>query len=131
MHHSAARRTTRRIALPLAAVLVLSTAPAAAETLVVANKSDATVSLVERKAVRTIAVDLSKLDRAEIDPEGRLFDGFGDSSVPIGIEIAPDGKTAWVAHSNADAVQVLDLETWKPSGALRAGKEPDGMALAP
>lgn len=101
----------------------------------VSNARAGTITVIdsaERKAVRTIEVDLAKLDRDQVDPEGRLFgDRFGDSSVPIGIEIAPDGKTAWVAHSNADAVQVLDLEAWKPAGALRAGKEPDGMALAP
>jgi YVTN family beta-propeller protein len=101
----------------------------------VSNARAGTITVIdtaERKAVRTIEVDLAKLDRAEVDPEGRLFgDRFGDSSVPIGIEIAPDGKTAWVAHSNADAVQVIDLASWKPSGALRAGEEPDGMAYSP
>ncbi len=85
------------------------------------------IDAAERKAVRTIEVDL-----ARVDPKGRLFgERFGDSSVPVGIEIAPDGKTAWVAHSNADAVQVIDLAGWKPAGALRAGKEPDGMAYSP
>lgn len=85
------------------------------------------IDTAERKAVRTIAVNL-----AEIDPEGKLFgERFGASSVPVGIEIAPDGRTAWVAHSNADAVQVIDLAEWKPAGALRAGKEPDGMAYSP
>jgi YVTN family beta-propeller protein len=85
------------------------------------------IDAAERKAIRRV-----KLDLAASDPEGRLFgDRFGGSSVPIGIEIAPDGKTAWIAHSNADAVQVLDLETWKPTGVLEAGKEPDGMAYSP
>ena len=85
------------------------------------------IDAAERKAVRRVELDL-----AAGDTEGRLFgDQFGGSSVPVGIEIAPDGKTAWIAHSNADAVQVLDLETWKPAGVLRAGKEPDGMAYTP
>jgi len=73
-----------------------------------------------------------KLDLAASDPEGRLFgDRFGESSVPIGIEIAPDGRRAWIAHSNADAIQVLDLESWRPIGVLTAGKEPDGMGYSP
>ncbi len=85
------------------------------------------IDAAERKAVRRVELDL-----AAGETEGRLFgDQFGGSSVPVGIEIAPDGKTAWIAHSNADAVQVLDLETWKPTGVLRAGKEPDGMAYSP
>lgn len=96
----------------------------------VTNAEAGTLSVIDaaaREIVRTIDLDLSASD-----PGGRLFgDSFGDSSVPIGIEIAPDGKTAWIAHSNADAVQVLDLETWKPTGVLQAGKEPDGMAYTP
>jgi YVTN family beta-propeller protein len=61
--------------------------------------------------------------------EGRLLD-FAGSSVPIGIEIAPDGRRAWIAHANADVIQVLDLVTWQPAGLLRAGREPDGMAYS-
>jgi YVTN family beta-propeller protein len=63
--------------------------------------------------------------------EGRLFgDRFGASSVPIGIVIHPDGKRAYVANSNADAVAILDLQEWKVAGTLKAGKEPDGMAYS-
>lgn len=66
------------------------------------------------------------------DTEGRLFsDRFGDSSVPIGIEIAPDGATAWIAHANADTITVLDLECGTVTGHLTAGREPDGMAYSP
>ena len=61
--------------------------------------------------------------------EGRLMQ-FGDSSVPIGVVVRPDGKRAWVAHANADVITVLDLETWKPAGTLTAGREPDGMAYS-
>lgn len=79
------------------------------------------------KVVRTIRFD----DRAS-DTEDRLFgDRFGDSSVPIGIEIAPDGATAWVAHANADLISVVDLQRWAVVGTLRAGKEPDGMDYSP
>jgi YVTN family beta-propeller protein len=63
--------------------------------------------------------------------EGRLFgDQFGKSPVPIGIVIRPDGKRAFVAQTNADMVSVVDLETWKVSGTLTAGKEPDGLAYS-
>ena len=64
--------------------------------------------------------------------EGRLFgDQFGDSAVPIGIVVAPDGKKAFVAAANADAVVILDLVTRAVTGTLKAGKEPDGMAYVP
>jgi len=63
---------------------------------------------------------------------GKLFGGrFGTSSVPIGIEIAPDGARAWVAHAVADVVSVVDLERLVKSGELHAGREPDGMAYSP
>jgi DNA-binding beta-propeller fold protein YncE len=62
--------------------------------------------------------------------EGRLMQ-FGDSSVPIGVVVHPDGKRAWVAHANADVITVLDLEKWTASGTLKAGREPDGMAYSP
>lgn len=64
------------------------------------------------------------------DRGGRLLLDFGDSSVPIGIEIAPDGKRAYVAHANADQISIVDLEQWKKVGSLTAGKEPDGMGMS-
>ena len=76
------------------------------------------------KMVRTVSMKLS----AE-DLDNRLFrDQFGDSSVPIGILIPPDGKRAYVANANADLVSVVDLEQWKLTGVLKPGREPDGMA---
>ena len=66
------------------------------------------------------------------ETEGRLFgQQFGESSVPIGVVVEPSGRRAWVAHSNADAISVLDLTTWKKVGSLSAGREPDGMAYSP
>jgi YVTN family beta-propeller protein len=63
--------------------------------------------------------------------EGRLLAGFGDSAVPIGIVVAPDGKKAFVAAANADAIVVLDLAARVVTGTLKAGREPDGMAYVP
>lgn len=82
-------------------------------------------SVADRKLERRIPLQLEATAR-----EGRLL-AFGDSSVPIGIEIAPDGKRAWIAHANADQISVVDLESWKRIGSLTAGKEPDGMAYSP
>lgn len=96
----------------------------------VTNAESGTLTVIdaaERKVARTV-----DLGQGAGDTEGKLFgEQFGDSSAPIGIEIARDGKTAWIAHANADVVQVVDLTTWKPSGVLRAGREPDGMAYSP
>ena len=56
---------------------------------------------------------------------------FATSATPIGILIHPDGKRAWVAHANADAIAVIDCERWEPVGSLSAGKGPDGLAWSP
>jgi YVTN family beta-propeller protein len=64
------------------------------------------------------------------DRAGRLMADFGNSSVPIGIEIAPDGKRAYVAHANADQISIVDLGEWKKVGSLTAGREPDGMGMS-
>jgi len=71
-----------------------------------------------------------KLDAASA--EGRLFgDQFGASPVPIGIQVHPDGRRAYVANAHADVVAIIDLERFAVIGVLRAGKEPDGMAYSP
>lgn len=78
---------------------------------------------VTRQELRRIPM---KLEAAQT--EGRLFGAtFGDSPVPIGILIRPDGKVAWVANANADRIIVLDLEAWKTTGTVTAGREPDGL----
>ena len=80
----------------------------------------------ERKVARRVPI---RLELAS--PEDRLFgDRFGDSSVPIGIEIDPDGRRAYIAHANADRIQVLDLQSWETVGTLTAGREPDGMGYS-
>ena len=35
-----------------------------------------------------------------------------------------------MAHTNADVVVEIDLETWKIVRLLEAGREPDGMAYS-
>jgi YVTN family beta-propeller protein len=87
----------------------------------------AVFDVATRKEVKRIA-----FEREAASTEGRLFgDRFGNSSVPIGVVVAPDGSTAWVAHANADAISVVDLKSWETTGHLVAGKEPDGMAYSP
>jgi YVTN family beta-propeller protein len=75
----------------------------------------------------------AKLDLSAL-PESttRLFgDQFGKSPVPVGLVIAPDGHTAWVAATQADMVVAIDPRTLEVKGLIRAGKEPDGMAYSP
>jgi YVTN family beta-propeller protein len=46
----------------------------------------------------------------------------------VGLLIAPDGKRAWVASTNADVVSAIDLDALTVVGRVTAGKEPDGLA---
>ena len=79
-----------------------------------------------RQEVRRSRLDLSTVEGYE----NRLFgDRFGDSPVPVGLRISSDGRTAWVAATQADVVVVMDPETLAVEGLLEAGREPDGMAL--
>ncbi len=96
----------------------------------ISNAKSGLVRVFDVKTKQEVrAIDLNA---GKGETEGRLFgDRFGDSSVPIGIVITPDGKRAFVAHANADVISVLDLTSWRPVGKLRAGKEPDGMAWVP
>ncbi len=74
-----------------------------------------------------------KLDFATVpDAARRLFgDQFGESPVPVGLVISPDGATAWVAATQADVVVAIDVATLRVKGLLTAGREPDGMAWSP
>lgn len=99
------------------------------KTVLVTNARASVLTVIdvgERKVVKRVPIQI-----AVGSVEDRLFgDRFGDSSVPIGIEIAPDGRRAYIAHANADKIQVLDLETWKTVTTLTAGREPDGMGYS-
>ncbi len=65
------------------------------------------------------------------DSGGRLFgDQFGESSVPIGVLVAPDSSRAFVAHANSDLISIVDLGTWEITGHLKGGKEPDGLGYS-
>ncbi len=85
---------------------------------------------VTHEEVARISMQATAIDQQERDR--RLFgDQFGDSPVPVGILIQPDGLRAYVANTNADVVTVLDLADWSIETRLVAGQEPDGMAWSP
>ncbi len=94
-----------------------------------ARSDDVTVFATDPPRLeRRIAFDLGD----DVVVEDRLFgDRFGSSSVPIGIVVDDSGKRAYVAHANGDVISVVDLESWEVVGLLRAGAEPDGMAVSP
>ena len=80
-----------------------------------------------RKELLRRKLDLSTVPTASM----RLFgDRFGESPVPVGLVIAPDGKRAWVAATQADAVVVFDPASLEVLDLVKAGQEPDGMAFS-
>jgi YVTN family beta-propeller protein len=87
----------------------------------------AVFDVASRKELRRISLDKEAVE----GKSERLFsDQFGKSPVPVGLLIAPDGKRAWVASTNADVVSLLDLERYAVTSRLTAGKEPDGLGGA-
>lgn len=89
------------------------------------------------EVVRVDATTRNEVTRRKLDltnaPDAakRLFgDRFGTSPVPVGLLIAADGKSAYVAATQSDAVVVIDPVTLAVRNLVRAGREPDGMAMA-
>ncbi len=79
-----------------------------------------------KKEVRRVTMEFSAKST-----EGRLFGSvFGQSPVPIGILVRPDGKRAYIANTNADRVSIVDLENWTTIGILEPGKQPDGLGYS-
>jgi YVTN family beta-propeller protein len=52
-------------------------------------------------------------------------------SMPVGIEISPDGRHAFVANTNDNKVTVIEVKARKAIRSFATGNEPDGMAWAP
>ena len=84
----------------------------------------AVIDVAERRTVGRL-----RAGTGESTVQGRLFDFAG--AVPIGVAVDSAGDRAYVAHANADVVAVFDLASGKVAATLRAGREPDGMALSP
>lgn len=82
----------------------------------------------KRQEMSRTQLDLSNAP----DASRRLFgDRFGESPVPVGLVTSPDGESAWVAATQADAVVVVESRHLVVQDLLRAGHEPDGMAFSP
>jgi YVTN family beta-propeller protein len=94
-----------------------------------ANSGDVAVfDVAGRKELARIPMQLTAVEGSA----ERVFgEQFGASPVPVGIEIARDGKRAWVANTNADLVTVLDLDKLAVVGRIPTGRQPDGMAWSP
>jgi sugar lactone lactonase YvrE len=82
----------------------------------------------ERELVASIG--MHPLREGTAGDEHMFGQGFGESTVPIGIQIHPDGTTAWVANSAVGRVAVLDLGGLALRESFQAGRQPDGLGFA-
>jgi YVTN family beta-propeller protein len=100
------------------------------ERVLVTSARSGELTVIDPRALaieRTVNLGLARKGEAD----GLFADRFGDSSIPIGIEVEPGGKRIWIAHAGADAVQELDTRTWRQLRLFSTGREPDAMAFSP
>lgn len=143
-----------RFAAGLALVLVAATAGAGAETIIVSNERDNTLSVIDGKSLAvtqtvpvgrrprgiTLNVDGSRLyvcasddDRIEIYDTASLAK-LGE--IPSGIDpeqfvLHPDNRQLYIANENDDVVTVVDTAFRHVIGQIDVGVEPEGMAVSP
>jgi YVTN family beta-propeller protein len=66
------------------------------------------------------------------DAATRPFAGIAaGSSLPVGLAVAPDGRSIYVAATMADRVVQLDARTLEVLRTIEVEGEPDGLALTP
>lgn len=75
----------------------------------------------ERKQIATIA-----LAREGADYRPSML---GNTALPIGALVAPDGRRAFVAISGGDEVAVIDTATWQVTDYWSSGREPDALGI--
>ena len=96
-------------------------------TVLVTSARSATLTLIDPagpEVVKTLSIGLNPISST-------IFgDAFAGTSVPIGIEVDPSGQRLWIAHAGANAVQELEVSTWRQTRLLRTGREPDAMAYS-
>ena len=121
----------------------------------VAHRGDGALSIIDTaadKVVQTVTIGTKTANRVKFTRDGKrvlisdppsnqviVYDAATKQLVrkidtdagPEGILIAPDGKRAFIACSNAGKVAVLDLDTLTITGSLATGKDLDGMAWVP
>lgn len=89
----------------------------------VTNSSDGTISIYDRytkKQIKTI----------HIRGKNSLLERFlYHTPRPVGILMHPNGLFAFIANSNADKIEVLDMQSFTLVSTIGAGRVPDGLAL--
>ena len=116
-----------------------------------ANAQDGTISVMDlaaKKVVATLNAEVKSANRLKFTLDGKhvLVALLGGSDLVIldaatrttvkrvkighgaaGIQMAPNGKVAYVACTPDSYVAIIDLTTLEVAGHIDAGKQPDGM----
>jgi DNA-binding beta-propeller fold protein YncE len=75
-----------------------------------------------------VKVDPPLAPGADQRPFAKLAPG---SALPVGLLVARDGRSAYVAATMADRVVQYDVSTLAPLRSIEVGGEPDGLASTP
>jgi YVTN family beta-propeller protein len=89
----------------------------------VTNSSDGTISVYDqnsKKQIKTI-----QLHGKATLLERLLY----HTPRPVGILIHPNGLYAFIANSNANKIEVIDMKTFTVVSTIGTGKIPDGMTF--
>jgi YVTN family beta-propeller protein len=78
------------------------------------------------RELRRRRIDVPLAADAATRPFTRLAPG---SPLPIGLAVAPDGRSVYVAATMADRVVQLDAQTLEVLRVIEVGGEPDGLAV--
>ena len=115
-----------RLPLPGIPIRIAITPDGATALVTCAGSSELVAYDVATRTIRARAkVDVPLAPDAAQRPFARLAPG---SALPVGLLVARDGRSAFVAATMGDRVVQYDVSTLAPSRIIEVGGEPDGLA---
>ena len=94
----------------------------------VSNAASGSVHIFDARTRRPVGAVAFPRDPAKAPADGGPMAG---SAVPLGILVAPDSRTAYVATAAHNEIAVVDIPGRRVVATLRTGEQPDGMAFSP
>ena len=88
---------------------------------------DALAVFDARRRERVARIDFSG-NEALAPSSGSMLGRLGNGSIPVGVLLSGDGARLFVAHTQADAVSVIDADSLEVLRVVPGFREPDGMA---
>jgi DNA-binding beta-propeller fold protein YncE len=97
----------------------------------VSNAAASTITVYDARARRQVATVALPLGAGRTPSAPNAMNPTGASVVPLGIQLAPDGRRAWIAANATGELIELAIPTWRIVRRIAAGAGPDGMAYVP